>query len=214
MVWVTPPSPPAVGRAQETLSTGVTLPLLCCITCFENGAGGNPLLVQVMGSLVSTLFQPCLVLCHSQGRNTKHFHSSAVCAELTSGQSLWLLCKTVTASHHTIRVSERRDVGQVLFFPQQHIFQGSPIKMTRQRHVESFPDTHGLMGKLRSTQMVQAFLTSHLSTWPVMWEQNSLVVEGPSNSSPNHPRAPSIRNGFHRSRLCNFAWSRNSHWLG
>lgn len=158
-----------------------------------------------MGSLVPVLFQPCLALYHSQGRNTRHFHSSAVCAPLTSGQSQFAALSQLPT---TLSVCQR-DVGQVLFFPQQHIFQGSPIKTTRQSHVKSFPDTHGLMGKLRSTQLVQAFLTSHLSTWPVMWEQNSLVDEEPSNSSPNH-----IRNAFHGSRLCNFAWSRISHWLG
>lgn len=164
--------------------------------------------------MVPALFRPCLVLHHLQGRNARHFQLSAVCAELTSGQSLWPVCSTVTASPHTICVSERRDAGQVLFFPQQHIFQGSPIKTTCQSHVKSFPDTHGLMGKLRSTQIVQAFLTSHLSTWSSLWEQNSLVDEEPSNSSPNHPRAPSIRNAFHGSRHCNFAWSRISHWFG
>lgn len=109
-------------------------------------------------------------------RNTRHFHSCAVCAELTSAQSLWPVCSTVTASHHTICMSDRRDAGQVLFFPQQHIFQGSPIKMTCQSHVKCFPDTHGLVGNLRSTQMVQVFLTSHLSSWPVktLWWMRSL----------------------------------------
>lgn len=114
---VTPPSPPAVCRAQETPSTGVTLSLLCCITGSENGAGGNLLLMRDTGTLVPALFQPCLVLYHLQGRNARHFQLSAVCAELTSGQSLWPVCSTVTASHHTICVSERRDAGQVLFFP-------------------------------------------------------------------------------------------------
>lgn len=149
----TPPlPPPAVGRAQETLSTGVTLSLLCCITGSENRAAGWNLLLLMrdMGCLVPTLVQPCLVLCLSQGRNTRHFHSSAVCAELPSGQSLWPVCSAVTASHHANCASETRDRWPgPFFFPQQHIFQGSPIKTTRQSHVKCFPDTHGKMGKLR-----------------------------------------------------------------
>lgn len=207
----TPPSPPAAGRAQETPSTGVTLSLLCCITASENGAGGNLLLRSDMGRLAPTLFQPCPVLYHSQGRNTRHFHSSAVCAELTSAQSLWPICSTATASHHTICVSDRRDAGQVLFFPQQHIFQGSPIKNNMPKPCKMLSCHSWINGKTEKYSDGPGFPNkSPLHTA----SQNSLVDEEPSSSSPNYPSALSIRNAFHGSRLCNFAWSRISNWLG
>lgn len=106
----------------------------CPLGCFSGRAGENLLFVQDMGSLVPASFQQCLVLNHLQSRNIRHFQSSVVCAEQTSGQSPWPACSTVTASHHATQVSERRDGGQVHFSPQQHIFQGSPIKPTHQGH--------------------------------------------------------------------------------
>lgn len=118
VVWegvVSLPSPPVVGRAQETQSTGVILSLLHCITGSENGVVGTSSSHETWA--VWSLLCSSPVLYHSQGRNTRHFHSSAVCAELTSGQSLWPVCSTVTASHHTICMPERRDAGQVPFFP-------------------------------------------------------------------------------------------------
>ena len=58
------------------------------------------------------------------------------------------------------------------------------------------------MGKLRRTQMVQAFLTSHHPVQPGTREQSSLVDQEPSISLPNHPRAPSIRSVFRSKPSC------------
>lgn len=105
-------------------------------TCFPASLGQKTGWWEDTGNLATASFQQCLILNHSQDRNIRCFQSSVFCAEQTSGQSPWPACSTITASHHATKVSERRNGGQVHFSPQQHIFQGSPIKLTCQGHEE------------------------------------------------------------------------------